>query len=126
MTMNVKTMIAEANAAVTKLPPAEAAAVIKAGNVLVVDVRDANELQQTGKIRGAINISRGMIEFRADAETPYFNPAFRKEGAILLYCASGGRSALAAKRLMEMGYSKVSNIGGFKDLAEAGVPVEAA
>jgi rhodanese-related sulfurtransferase len=126
MTMNVKSMLAEANAAVTKLLPAEAAVMIKAGNVLVVDVRDANEVQQSGKVRGAINISRGMIEFRADAETPYFNPAFKKDGTVLLYCASGGRSALASKRLMEMGYNKVCNIGSFKDLAEAGVPVAAA
>ena len=126
MAVGVKELMAEANAAVRKLSPAEAAEKIKAGNVLIVDVRDPPEVQQSGKIKDAVAVSRGMLEFRADPETPYHNPAFQKDKTVLVYCASGGRSALAGKRLKEMGYGTVYNIGGFKELAEAGLPTEPA
>lgn len=126
MSTSVKELLAEANAAVRKLSPAEALEMMKSDSVLVVDVRDPSETQQTGKLRNAINVSRGMLEFRADAETPSHNPAFQKEKTILLYCASGGRSALAGKRLKDMGYRNVYNIGGFKELTDAGLPTEPA
>ena len=126
MPSGVKELLAEANAAVRKLSPTEAAEKIKAGNVLIVDVRDPGEVQQSGKIQGAVNVSRGMLEFRADPETPYHNPAFQKEKTVLVYCASGGRSALAGKRLKDMGYNTVYNIGGFKELADSGLPTEPA
>jgi rhodanese-related sulfurtransferase len=126
MPIGVKELLAEANAAVRKLSPAEAAEKIKAGNVLIVDVRDPSEVQQSGKIQGAVNVSRGMLEFRADPETPYHNAAFQRDKTVLVYCASGGRSALSGKRLKEMGYGTVYNIGGFKELAEAGLPTEPA
>ena len=127
MSIGVKELLAEANAAVRKLSPAEAAEKIKAGNVLIVDVRDAGEVQaQSGKIQGAVNVSRGMLEFRADPETPYHNPSFQKDKTVLVYCASGGRSALSGKQLKDMGYNTVYNIGGFKELADAGLPTEPA
>lgn len=99
---------------------------MRAGDVLIVDVRDPTEVQQTGRIKGAVNVSRGMLEFRADPESQYHNPVFQKDKTILLHCASGGRSALAGKTLQDMGYSDVYNIGGFKDLAEAGIDTEPA
>lgn len=126
MATSVKDLLAEANAAVPKLSPAEAAERIRSGEVLVVDVRDPTEVQQSGKLKGALNVSRGMLEFRADPDSQYHNPAFRKDRTILLHCASGGRSALAGKTLQDMGYTSVFNIGGFKDLAEAGIDVEPA
>jgi rhodanese-related sulfurtransferase len=126
MAQNVKDMLAQANAAVPKLSPSEAAEKMRSGNVLVVDVRDPTEVQQTGKIKGAVNVSRGMLEFRADPESQYHNSAFQKDATILLHCASGGRSALAGKTLQDMGYTAVFNIGGFKDLAEAGIDTEPA
>ena len=126
MAIGVKELMAEANAAVRRLTPAEAAEKIKAGNVLIVDVRDPPEVQQSGKIKGAVAVSRGMLEFRADPDTTYHNPAFKKDKTVLVYCASGGRSALAGKRLKDMGYGDVYNIGGFKELAEAGLETEAA
>lgn len=122
----VKDMLAAANAAVPKLSPAEAAEKMRSEDVLVVDVRDANEVQQTGRLQGALNVSRGMLEFRADPESPYHNPAFARDKTVLVHCASGGRSALAGKALQEMGYAKVFNIGGFKELSEAGLPTEPA
>lgn len=126
MAKNVKDLLAEANSAVPKLSPAEASEKMRAGNVLVVDVRDPTEVLQTGRIKGAINVSRGMLEFRADPESQYHNPAFQKDKTILLHCASGGRSALAGKTLQDMGYTAVFNIGGFKDLTEAGIDTEPA
>lgn len=124
MARTVKDMLAEANASVPKLSPSEAAERMRSGDVLVVDVRDPTEVQQTGKIKGAVNVSRGMLEFRADPESPYHNPAFEKSRTILLHCASGGRSALAGKVLKDMGYTDVYNIGGFKELADGGVETE--
>jgi len=126
MAKNVKDLLAEANGAVPKLSTAEAVEKIRSGDVLVVDVRDPTEVQQTGRIKGAVNVSRGMLEFRADPESQYHNPVFQKDKTILLHCASGGRSALAGKTLQEMGYTTVFNIGGFKDLAEAGIDTEPA
>ena len=67
-----------------------------------------------------------MIEFKADAETPYHDAAFRKDRPVILYCASGGRSALAGRTLQEMGYERVHNLGGFKEATEAGLETEPA
>jgi rhodanese-related sulfurtransferase len=95
-------------------------------NVLILDVRDPPEVQASGKIKGALNVSRGMLEFRADPESPYHNPAFEKDKTVLVYCASGGRSALVGKTLKDFGYCAVYNIGGFKELADAGLEIEPA
>ncbi|WFU48615.1 rhodanese-like domain-containing protein [Sinorhizobium terangae] len=126
MAKNVKDLLAEANSAVPKLSPTEAAEKMRSGDVLIVDVRDPTEVQQTGKIKGAVNVSRGMLEFRADPESQYHNPAFQKDKTVLLHCASGGRSALAGKTLQDMGYTAVFNIGGFKELVDAGIDTEPA
>ena len=126
MTLTVKQMLEAANAAVPKITPAQAHEMIGKGNTLVVDVRDAPELEKSGKVAGAVHVSRGMLEFRADPESPYHNPALRKEKTVVLYCASGGRSALAGKTLQELGYKSVYNAGAFKDLAEAGLETEPA
>ena len=125
MPTSVKEMLAEANAAVPRLPPAEARARMGA-NVLILDVRDPSEVQASGKIKGALNVSRGMLEFRADPESPYHNPALQKDKTVLVYCASGGRSALVGKTLKDFGFSSVYNIGGFKELADAGLETEPA
>jgi rhodanese-related sulfurtransferase len=126
MPTNVKEMMAAANAAVPRLTPAQAAEKIKSGNVTVVDVRDPNEVWQSGKLKGAAAVSRGLLEFKADPESPGHDKAFRKDQPVLLYCASGGRSALAGKTLQDMGFGEVYNIGGFKELADAGIETESA
>jgi rhodanese-related sulfurtransferase len=115
MATNVKQMLEAANAAVPKITSEQADDMIKNGNTLVVDVRDAPEVAASGKIAGAVNVSRGMLEFRADPESPYHDKNFDKAKTVILYCASGGRSALAGKLLKDMGYDKVYNVGGFKD-----------
>lgn len=124
MAASVKQMLEAANAVVPRLTPSEAGEMIARGNVLVVDVRDAPEVAQSGKVRGAINVSRGMLEFRADPESPYHDKNFAKDKTLLIYCASGGRSALSGKVLKEMGYASVYNLGAFKDWLESGGAVE--
>jgi rhodanese-related sulfurtransferase len=124
MATSVKQLIETANAAVPKITPAKAREMIAEGNTLVVDVRDAPELDKSGKIAGAVHHSRGMLEFRADPESPYFDKNFAKDKTIIVYCASGGRSALAGKVLKDMGYDKVYNVGAFKDWADNGGAIE--
>lgn len=124
MPITVKDMLAAANAAVPKISPAEAKALVGRPDVLFVDVRDGTELQASGKVKGAVHAQRGLIEFKADPEAPSHDKAFDRSKTIITYCASGGRSALAGKTLKDMGYEKVMNLGGFAGWVEAGGEVE--
>lgn len=90
---------------------------------LLLDVRDAPEVEKSGFTEGAHHVSRGMLEFRADPETPFHDKAFSKVRPVVLYCASGGRAALAGMLLMEMGYEEVYNLGGLTDWTDSGAPV---
>jgi rhodanese-related sulfurtransferase len=124
MTTSVKQMLEAANAAVPKVTPAQAKEMIANGNTLVVDVRDGTEVAQTGKVAGAVHVSRGLLEFRADPEAPTHDKNFTKDKNVILYCGSGGRAALAGKMLKDLGYEKVFNMGGFKDWADSGGAVD--
>jgi rhodanese-related sulfurtransferase len=124
MATSVKQMLEAANAAVPKISPDKAREIIAKGNALVVDVRDGPEVQASGKVAGAVHVSRGMLEFRADLDLPSHDKNFSKDKDIIVYCASGGRSALAGKMLKDLGYERVYNLGGFKDWADAGGAVE--
>jgi rhodanese-related sulfurtransferase len=117
-------MMAEANAAVPRIAPAEARQLIAKGEAVVVDVRDTMEVRSTGKVAGALHIPRGVLEFQADPELPSHNKALDRARTVIVYCASGGRSALAGKTLKDLGYGRVLNGGGFMELAQAGVAVE--
>lgn len=123
MPRTVKDMMEAANASVPRIDM-DTARRLMAEGALVVDVRDAPEVEVSGKVAGARHVSRGMLEFRADPETPYHDPDFRKDRPVIVYCASGGRSALAGRVLQEMGYEQVFNLGPFKSWAEAGGEVE--
>jgi len=124
MAKSAKELVEAANAVVPKITPAQAQEMIANGNTLVVDVRDAPEVEQSGRVAGAVNVSRGMLEFRADPESPYHDQNFAKDKAVIVYCASGGRAALSGQALKELGYADVYNLGAFKDWAEAGGPVD--
>jgi rhodanese-related sulfurtransferase len=124
MATSVKDMLETANAAVPRIAPEQARAMIAEGRVLVVDVRDPQEVAASGKVAGAVNVSRGMLEFRADPASPYHDKAFDPARPVILYCASGGRAALSGKTLQDLGYGEVYNLGGFKDWAAAGGAVE--
>ena len=123
MATSVKQMMEAANAAVPRISQAEARALIREG-ALVVDVRDAPEVEKSGKVEGAVHVSRGMLEFRADPESPFHDKKFDRARPVIVYCASGGRSALSGKTLKDLGYEQVFNLGAFKDWAEAGGEIE--
>jgi rhodanese-related sulfurtransferase len=124
MAKSAKEKVEAANAVVPKITPAQAQEMIATGNTLVVDVRDAPEVDQSGKVAGAVHVSRGMLEFRADPESPYHDQNFAKDKTLILYCASGGRAALGGQALKELGYADVYNLGAFKDWAEAGGAID--
>jgi rhodanese-related sulfurtransferase len=124
MATSVKQMLEAANAVVPKITPARAKEMMARGNTLVVDVRDGPEVQASGKVSGAVHVSRGMLEFRADPDLPSHDKNFSKDKAVILYCGSGGRAALAGKMLKDLGYEQVYNLGGFKDWADSGGAVE--
>jgi rhodanese-related sulfurtransferase len=120
---SVKQLLETANAAVPKITPAQAREIIATNDALIVDVRDAPEVQH-GMIQGAVHVSRGMLEFRADPDSPYHDQRFGRAKTVVLYCASGGRSALGGKTLRDMGYTSVYNLGAFKDWVESGGAVD--
>jgi len=126
MALSLKEMMEAANAVVPKITPTKAREMIAKGNTLMVDVRDASEVEKSGKAAGAVHVSRGMLEFRADPESPAHDKNFTRDKKVILYCGSGGRAALAGKLLKDMGYGEVYNAGGFKDWAESGGAVEKA
>ncbi len=123
MPVSVKQMMEAANAAVPRISADEARKLMAEG-ALVVDVRDTPEVETNGKIEGALHVSRGMLEFRADPESPYHDKKFDRSKPVILYCASGGRSALSGKTLKDLGYEKVYNLGAFKDWAESGGAID--
>lgn len=124
MPTSLKDMLMAARAAVPAIAPQEAAKLAESGGALLVDVRDGLELRAGGKAKGALHVPRGSLEFKADPESPMHDPSFRKDKTIILYCASGGRSALAGKTLKDLGYADVRNLGGFQDWLAAGGAVE--
>jgi rhodanese-related sulfurtransferase len=124
MAKSAKELVEAANAVVPKITAAQAQEMIAGGNTLVVDVRDAPEVEASGKVAGAVHVSRGMLEFRADPESPYHDQNFAKDKTVILYCASGGRAALGGQALTELGYADVYNLGAFKDWAESGGAID--
>jgi rhodanese-related sulfurtransferase len=118
-----KDMVSEAKAQIENLTPQQVAEEAEQG-ALIVDVRDGEERQRDGGLPGSVHVPRGMLEFRADPTSPYYNPAFDPGKRVVLHCASGGRSALAAKTLKEMGYTDVAHLeGGFNAWKDQGLPV---
>jgi rhodanese-related sulfurtransferase len=117
-------LVQDAKSGIENLTPDQVAAEVAAGNALLVDVRDAPE-RANGTIPGALHASRGMLEFHADPSSPYHKAEFDPGKRVILHCASGGRSALAAQSLKALGYSNVAHLdGGFKAWQAAGKPVE--
>jgi rhodanese-related sulfurtransferase len=119
-------LVTEAKARVENLSPASVIAELANGGALLVDLREPEERQQNGGIAGAVHAPRGMLEFYADPTSAYHRPEFDPARRTILYCASGGRSALAADALQALGYARVAHLdGGLKSWREAGLTVEA-
>lgn len=123
MPLTVKAMMEAANAVVERIDAERAKELIGQG-ALLLDIRDAPELERTGRAAGSHHIPRGMLEFRADPDVPSHDPELRRDRPIVLHCASGGRAALAGKLLKDMGYEQVYNLGGFSDWVNGGGAVE--
>lgn len=125
---SVKDLIADARTQIENLPAAEMARALEAPDVLLVDLREPGERVQHGTIAGALAAPRGMLESYADPATRTHKKEFDPSRRILLYCASGGRSALAGATLKRLGFARVAHLdGGFKAWKEAGreiVPVQ--
>ena len=116
-----KVWVAEAMSQVSAIDVTTAKTLLEDSNVQFIDVRDFNEWNNTGTIPGAVTASRGMLEFVADPDSPYYNEAFQPEIHLVLYCARGPRSALSAWRLKQMGFVQVSYLaGGLEAWLEAG------
>jgi rhodanese-related sulfurtransferase len=121
-----KTLLAEAKSQVEELSAADAMQLQGDPDVVIVDLRDPRELEIEGRIAGSFHCPRGMLEFWIDPESPYFKPVFGANKKYVFHCASGWRSALAAKTAQDMGLARVAHIdSGFKGWKEAGGPVEA-
>ncbi len=104
-------IVAEARTHIEELTVEEVAAELDNPHVVLVDVREPDELA-AGAIAGALHIPRGMLEFRADPTSPYHEPVLLPERRVILHCANGGRSALAAAALTRMGYGDVATLAG--------------
>ncbi len=123
---SAKDYLNEANSVVSRIPAQQGIELHKVGSAIFVDVRDSAAIAESGTIAGALRIPRGFIEFAADPDSPFYNPALEKRSEIVLVCGAGGQAALAGKTLMDMGYEKVRNVGGFPDWRDAGGETEAA
>jgi rhodanese-related sulfurtransferase len=118
-------MVAAAKQRVENLTPDQVAAEMRDGDVLLVDVREREELAEHGRIPGSVHATRGMLEFYADPASAYHRPEFRPERRVILHCTSGGRSALAADMLTQLGYTHVAHLdGGIKAWQEQRLPVD--
>ena len=116
--MNIKsskTLVTEALSEIKTISPDEALSMMNEDKCNLIDIRDIRELERDGRVENSNHIPRGMLEFWLDPESPYFKDGkldMNKE--MVLFCAGGMRSALAAKTLKDMGFEKVSHIdGGF-------------
>ncbi|ARN81762.1 rhodanese-like domain-containing protein [Methylocystis bryophila] len=125
MKKGYKDLLAEANALVDVVNPAEARLLLDRDDVLFVDLRELREREREGSIPRAFSCPRGMLEFWIDPESPYAKPVFAQPKKFVLFCASGWRSALATKTALEMGLESVCHLeGGFSAWRKAGGPVE--
>ena len=107
-----KQLLAQANAVIESVSVQDLPYLQDDPDVVVVDVRDAQECEKHGVIPGSIHASRGMLEFHADPDCPAHLPELDPGKRIVLYCGTGGRSALAAKTLQDMGYTDVLSLAG--------------
>lgn len=126
MGKSVSELVTEAKGRIENLSADAVEKEIAEGAVLI-DLRESEELAASGRIPGSVHITRGMLEFRADPATPYHNAALDPGKRIILHCAGGGRSALGAVALQEMGFGNVAHLEtGFNGWRDAGKPIESA
>ena len=118
---SAQTLVQEANSKVKNINTNEAYNLVKEKKCNLIDIRDIRELEKEGKVENAFHIPRGMLEFWIDPNSQYFKEGkLDLEKEMVLFCAAGARSALAAKSLKDMGFEKVSHIeGGFGSMKQS-------
>ncbi|MGA7269626.1 MAG: rhodanese-like domain-containing protein [Acidimicrobiia bacterium] len=122
----VMEMVSNAKAGIENLTVEDVSRELNEDHAVLVDIREPQETDQ-GVIAGAVLAPRGMLEFYADPTTPYYMEIFSPDRRIILYCAAGSRSALAARTLQELGYRNVAHLdGGLKTWTEAGKSLQPA
>ena len=119
----LNSLLEEANKIVTRLSYEETCIKIKDGAV-IIDVREESELNQNGMIKNAVHIPRGLIEFMLAPDSQENPSNINQDTNILVYCAGGYRSALAAKSLIDLGFNNVFNIGGFDEWVKNGGEIQ--
>ena len=125
VTQPVSEMIAAARLLLNQVSVHEAAALQRLDAAILIDLRDVRELQKMGIVPRAFHAPRGMLEFWVDPDSPYHKPVFRTDKKLVLFCASGLRSALAAHTLQDMGMDNVLDMeGGFTEWKMQDLPVD--
>ncbi|MEZ5040382.1 MAG: rhodanese-like domain-containing protein [Saprospiraceae bacterium] len=125
MNTNLKSLLEAASQTIPSCTVADAQPLLGSHDVIFVDVRDQQEVLTDGKLPGSVNISRGMLEFAIDPQSPYYQPLFWSDKRLIFYCKSGGRSALAAQRAKEMGVQNILNMtGGLLEWKKAEAPIQ--
>lgn len=121
-----KELVQEAMDKIKTITPAELKNLkIKNPDAILIDIRDIRELKKTGKIKGAIHMPRGMLEFWLDPESPYYKKDISPEKTKIFYCASNWRSALATQVIQNMGFENVCHVkGGFQAIVDEGFETE--
>jgi rhodanese-related sulfurtransferase len=123
---SVKQLVDDALAEIETLTVEQARALLGRPDVTFIDLRDPRELWREGGVPGAVNVTRGMLEFWIDPASPYHKDFFASGNRFVFFCAGGWRSALAAKTAQDMGLTPVAHLhGGFGAWKKSGAPVEA-
>ena len=124
-TKTLEELLIEANELVKRLSYNESLELINSTQTVIIDVREESEVFNLGLIKNAVHIPRGLIEFKLSPNSQN-NPVLINDNTnILVYCAGGYRSALAAKTLLDLGFKNVYNLGGFKEWVESGGEIQA-
>ena len=122
---SASTLVAEALKQIKTISPSEALEKVNNNTCNLIDIRDVRELERLGRIENSSHIPRGMLEFWLDPNSQYYNKnKFSIDKKLILFCAAGMRSALAAKTLKDMGYNNIAHAGGgFASLANQGLEI---
>ena len=123
-TKSLEELLIEANDLVKRLSYDESVDLISNTQTVIIDVREESEVYNLGLIKNAVHIPRGLIEFKLSPNSPNNPVLINDDTNILVYCAGGYRSALAAKSLIDLGFSNVYNLGGFQEWVESGGDIQ--
>ena len=123
-TKTLETLLIEANDLVKRLSYDESVDLINNTQTVIIDVREESEVYNLGLIKNAVHIPRGLLEFKLSPNSPNNPILINDDTNILVYCAGGYRSALAAKSLLDLGFKNVYNLGGFQEWVESGGEIQ--